>query len=186
MTGEGGESSRNTNFNYLLEENGMSVNSDAVARTVYYKYFDPKEVCVTDGVLNRELIPIETITPDSNSFEQKCLTFVYPFGATLNVQPPAIPLLSSGTLAYPFNRPLAAACQPSKNSGKILAIGSAQIFGDSYIGKEENGKLCDVFLQLLTTNDKIILNLADSNEPDVNYNSYTRYQTIITCPMSPN
>ena len=28
---------------------------DGVTRTVYYKYFHPKEVCVMNGVLNREL-----------------------------------------------------------------------------------------------------------------------------------
>lgn len=33
----------------------MSVNSDAVVRSVYYKYFHPKEVFVANGVLNREI-----------------------------------------------------------------------------------------------------------------------------------
>lgn len=30
--------------------------SDSVVRTVYYKYFDPKEALVTDGVVNRALV----------------------------------------------------------------------------------------------------------------------------------
>ncbi|KAJ3197221.1 Intraflagellar transport protein 52 [Irineochytrium annulatum] len=55
LAGEGGESSYNTNFNYLLEEYGIMVNADSVTRTVYYKYFHPKEVFVSNGVLNREL-----------------------------------------------------------------------------------------------------------------------------------
>jgi intraflagellar transport protein 52 len=55
MSGEGGDSALNTNFNYFLEEYGMSINGDSVARTVYYKYFHPKEVYVTHGVVNREL-----------------------------------------------------------------------------------------------------------------------------------
>jgi intraflagellar transport protein 52 len=50
MTGEGGEVSYKTNFNYLLEEYGMSTNSDGVAGTVYYKYFHPKEVYITNGI----------------------------------------------------------------------------------------------------------------------------------------
>jgi hypothetical protein len=33
---------------------------------------------------------------------------VFPFGATLNVQKPAIPILSSGTVSYPLNRPIGA------------------------------------------------------------------------------
>ncbi len=40
------------------------------------------------------------------------------------------------------------------------------MFSDSYIEKEENGKLFDVLLQFLTT-DQIVLNSIDANEPDV-------------------
>lgn len=36
------------------------------------------------------------------------LGFVYPYGASLNVQRPSIPLLSSGPVSYPMNRPLCA------------------------------------------------------------------------------
>lgn len=35
------------------------------------------------------------------------LTFVYPYGATMTVQSPAHPVLSSGPISYPLNRPLA-------------------------------------------------------------------------------
>mmetsp|Transcript_34678 Transcript_34678/g.89937 ORF Transcript_34678/g.89937 Transcript_34678/m.89937 type:complete len:135 (+) Transcript_34678:299-703(+) len=55
MLGEGGESRFNTNINYLLEEYGVMINSDCVVRTIYHKYLHPKEVCVSDGVVNREV-----------------------------------------------------------------------------------------------------------------------------------
>lgn len=187
MTGEGGESAFNTNFNYFLEEYGMSVNPDAVARTVYFKYFHPKEVYVTHGVLNRELNKAagkkihlngdvslseysgfnpRFVTHHTSYLLFSSLTFLYPFGASLNVQKPAIPLLSSGTVSYPLNRPLAGVCQPNSKSGKVMALGSAQIFSDTYLEKEENGKLFDVIMQYLTS-DKIVLNSIDANEPDV-------------------
>ena len=35
------------------------------------------------------------------------LTFVYPYGATMTVQSPAHPVLSSGPISYPLNRPVA-------------------------------------------------------------------------------
>ena len=35
------------------------------------------------------------------------LTFVYPYGATMTVQSPAHPVLSSGPISYPLNRPIA-------------------------------------------------------------------------------
>lgn len=56
LLGEGGESKSNTNINYLLEQYGISVNSDSVVRTVFYKYHHPKEVFVANGVLNKELV----------------------------------------------------------------------------------------------------------------------------------
>jgi len=38
----------------------------------------------------------------------RALTFVYPFGATLNVAKPAVAVLSSGSVSYPLNRPVCA------------------------------------------------------------------------------
>uniref|UniRef100_A0A1I7XNW1 mannosyl-oligosaccharide 1,3-1,6-alpha-mannosidase n=1 Tax=Heterorhabditis bacteriophora TaxID=37862 RepID=A0A1I7XNW1_HETBA len=52
---EGGEHQADTNINFLLEEYGIMVNSDAVIRTIYYKYFDPKEALISNGVLNRSI-----------------------------------------------------------------------------------------------------------------------------------
>ncbi|KAI8929594.1 hypothetical protein BC831DRAFT_443325 [Entophlyctis helioformis] len=175
LAGEGGESTSNTNFNYLLEEYGMMVNPDAVTRTVYFKYYHPKEVYVTNGVLNRELnraagkrtgVAAEAGPQESGRFNPSALTFVYPFGATLNVQKPAVPILSSGTVSYPLNRPVGAVYQISNKGGKLITLGSAQMFSDAYIEKEENGKLFDVLIQFLTS-DKIVLNSIDANEPDI-------------------
>lgn len=56
MLGEGGESKFGTNVNYLIEQFGISVNNDALLRTCYCKYFHPKEVYVTNGILNKEIV----------------------------------------------------------------------------------------------------------------------------------
>ena len=82
LLGEGGETRFGTNINFLLEDFGIMVNNgkqlevyfclkifavnlvsvirttfslfpDAVVRTSYYRYFHPKEVYVSNGVLNR-------------------------------------------------------------------------------------------------------------------------------------
>ncbi|KAJ3034259.1 Intraflagellar transport protein 52, partial [Rhizophlyctis rosea] len=175
LSGEGGESAYNTNFNYLLEEYGMMVNPDAVTRTVYYKYFHPKEVYVTSGVLNREINRaagklvggvVDHSIQEAGRYNSHALTFLYPFGATLNVQKPAIPLLSSGTVSYPLNRPIGAVYVHPSGKGKLVVVGSAHMFSDMYIEKEENGKLFDVLVQFCTS-DKITLNSIDANEPDV-------------------
>ena len=53
LLSEGGESKLNTNLNVLLDEFGISVNNDSIIRTSYFKYFNPKEALVPDGILNR-------------------------------------------------------------------------------------------------------------------------------------
>ena len=46
LLGEGGEKRFDTNINFFLEEYGIMINSDAVVRTNYHKYFHPKVVIV--------------------------------------------------------------------------------------------------------------------------------------------
>ena len=53
---------QDTNINFLLEEYGMVVNDDSVIRTVFYKYFHPKQALVTNGVLNRAVPALVSTT----------------------------------------------------------------------------------------------------------------------------
>ena len=199
MMGDGGEKQSGTNMNYLLEEFGMSVNADSVLRSVYYKYVHPKEVFISDGVLvpdilrkkntvtlggarkqsanrNPPAIPSATGTAAGASASASAMPkmpFVYPYGASLSVDRPARPLLSSGPVSYPLNRPIAAmweaesavptTAHPShgsssnhghgpstgKGRGRLVVLGSVEVFGDDWLDKEENAKLCDVLFSWL-------------------------------------
>ncbi len=123
MLGEGGEAKNGTNVNYLIEQFGISVNNDSLVRTSYYKYLHPKEVFVSNGILNKEIVRAargfqksaakKDMDDKSKNLARKMmelkddvkhdnagLNFVYPYGATLNVQKPAFPLLSSGPISY--------------------------------------------------------------------------------------
>ncbi|TPX51366.1 hypothetical protein SeLEV6574_g00355 [Synchytrium endobioticum] len=181
LAAEGGESQLGTNFNYLLEEYGVVVNSDTVIRSVYYKYHHPKEVLIANGVLNRELnraagkrVGSAALDRDDAVCHDKenpsSLTFVYPFGATLTVQTPSVPILSSSPVSYPVNRPIGSAYVGAQ--GKLVVVGSAHLFSDEYIDKEENAKLFDVLLRFLTT-DRIQLNPIDASEPEISDYHYT-------------
>ncbi|XP_047905043.2 intraflagellar transport protein 52 homolog isoform X2 [Anser cygnoides] len=114
MLREGGESRSGTNINFLLEEYGIVFNNDAVVRNVYYKYHHPKEALISDGVLNRGIseaarkTALETTDEDGSGHDLQALTFVYPFGATLNVMKPAVAVLSTGSVCFPLNRPILA------------------------------------------------------------------------------
>ncbi|XP_048819102.1 intraflagellar transport protein 52 homolog isoform X36 [Lagopus muta] len=172
MLSEGGESRSGTNINFLLEEYGIAFNNDAVVRNVYYKYFHPKEALISDGVLNRGISEaagktgLETAGEDGSGHGSQALTFVYPFGATLNVMKPAVAVLSTGSICFPLRRPILAFYQHQSQGGKVAALGSCHMFSDQYLDKEENGKILDVLLQWLTTSD-VRLNQRDMEDPEI-------------------
>ncbi|CEG43533.1 intraflagellar transport protein 52 homolog [Plasmopara halstedii] len=192
MLGEGGEQQFDTNLNGWLKDFGIFVNPDAVIRTVYHKYHHPKEVLVSRGVVNRELTRMAnelfsrkdvlmsgrdlkvTGSDGAPEKDQKGLSFVYPYGATLNVKKPAATLLSSGSVSYPVNRPVAAAWQergvaaPASKSGRLIVFGSTQCFVDEWIDKEENAKLQEIIFRWLLKDKTINLNHQDAEDPDLN------------------
>uniref|UniRef100_A0A7S1N3G7 Uncharacterized protein n=1 Tax=Eutreptiella gymnastica TaxID=73025 RepID=A0A7S1N3G7_9EUGL len=195
MLAGGGEQRFNTNINSLMEEWGISFNNDSVVRTVFYKYFHPKEVCITNGILNRELnraagksVPGSYVlnTTQSLSASQQtaliqqqnsqngCLTFVFPYGCSLNVQKPSIPILSSGYIAYPLNRPVGAVYEYGEKSGKgskpgrVMVLGSCHMFEDAWLDKDENAKLQEVLFDWLLHSPKVKLNQIDSEDPEIN------------------
>lgn len=55
---EGGETKNNTNINAMLEQVGISVNTDSVIRKTFYKYLHPKEAYIANGVLNKDLVRV--------------------------------------------------------------------------------------------------------------------------------
>ncbi|KAM8868493.1 intraflagellar transport protein 52 homolog [Synchiropus picturatus] len=171
LLGEGGEVKYDTNINFLLEEFGVMVNTDAVIRNVYYKYFHPKEALVSNGVLNRAVScaagkVISAVAEEENGGNNaQALTFVYPYGATLSVMKPATAVLSTGSVCFPLNRPVLA-FHHGKESGKLAVLGSCHMFCDQYVDKEENSKILDVVLQWLLTNN-IQLNQIDAEDPEI-------------------
>lgn len=160
MASEGGELKLGTNFNHLLEQYGIFVNDDAVIRTSYFKYFNPKEVFIQNGVVDEEFIRVANDKPKKAAGRQKKrlayalendldednpdsalggFHFVYPFGCTMMVDSPAIKILTSGPISYPVNKPICAMYRNDKG-GKIIVLGSFEMVSDSYIDKEENQK----------------------------------------------
>ena len=65
---------------------------------------------------------------------------MYPYGATINVRKPSVPILSSGPISFPANRPVAA-FYSSPKKGKLFIVGSMQFFSDEFFEKEDNQKI---------------------------------------------
>uniref|UniRef100_A0A7E4WBK4 ABC_transp_aux domain-containing protein n=1 Tax=Panagrellus redivivus TaxID=6233 RepID=A0A7E4WBK4_PANRE len=170
MMTEDGEQSLATNLNYLLEEYGIVCNPDGVIRSVYYKYFDPKEALIPNGVLNRALGVAAGKQPRSaDDNNAQSLAFVYPYGATLSLGKQAVALFSTGTCCYPVARPVAAFHQVAKaNGGRVVVVGSVHMFGDAYFDKEDNSKVFDLCMKLLS--EGIDLNPIDAADPEISDN----------------
>lgn len=177
MLSAGGEARLGTNLNYFFEEYGIAVNADTVVRTVYYKYLHPKEVYISNGVLNRGINAaagkrlkeatggaltqsISEPGPNSN------LAFVYPYGASITVQKPAYAVLSSGHISFPLNRPVCA-LHEAASGGRLCVLGSAHIFEDSWFDKDENGKLADVLVKWLLSLDGVDMDPLDKDDMEL-------------------
>jgi intraflagellar transport protein 52 len=76
-------------------------------------------------------------TKDEGRDENGGLKFVYPYGSTLNVRKPSFPILSSGPVSYPANRPVAAFYMSPKR-GKLFVMGSITFLEDEFFEKEDN------------------------------------------------
>jgi intraflagellar transport protein 52 len=193
--GEGGEE-KYSHLNAFLEPFGVQLNEDCVVRTVIHNYLHPKEVCITNGVTNREFnraagkapvggasfgatlsgtggsdLAAAAAAATASDSSSPNLTFVYPHGLTMNVQRPSVPVLSSGFMAYPLNRPIASVWESptahpeTKKRGKLLVMGSALSFEDAWIGKEENDKLVTVVFDYLL--HRLKLDQIDADDPDI-------------------
>ena len=151
------------------------INNDAVVRTNYHKYFHPKECLISNGVLNRAISQAAGKSLKNQGYSDEtvnaqALQFVYPYGATLNVAKPAIPVLSTGSVSFPLNRPVCAFYTHPGSNGKLVVVGSGAMFSDQYIDKEDNHKIKDVifdFLMAETKESAIKLNEIDAEDPEI-------------------
>lgn len=105
-------------------------------------------------------IPITFPNESLNFYINRALSFVYPYGATLKVARPAVALLSSGSVAYPHQRPVCAV------SGRLVVLGSGHLLADRYIDREDNDRIREVLLRLLSP-PGIELNAVDVADPEV-------------------
>ncbi|CAM9570952.1 unnamed protein product, partial [Heterosigma akashiwo] len=95
--------------------------------------------------------------PEVDTSDGGGLSFVFPYGASMSTQAPARPLLSSGPISFPLNRPVAAAWEAenrggdedenNSGGGRLVVVSSVEIFADEWLDKEENQPLMEVLLR---------------------------------------
>ncbi len=186
MMAEGGEQKMNTNINAMLEQLGISVNTDTVIRKTYYKYLHPKEAFISNGILNKELVRSALNKPKeveaknakfskrykdtkdelANREENGGLNFVYPYGASLNIRKPSFPLLSSGPISFPANRPVGGFYMSPKR-GKLFVLGSMRFFEDEFFEKEDNQKIQETIFKWLLCDKEVEFERNVKEENDI-------------------
>jgi len=159
------------NMNTFLDGFGVTINNDSVMRSVFYKYHHPKEDFIAEGVLVPDFIRQKNVISLGSNKSKNTpppakskgavapvtdkLSFVYPYGVTMNVTKPARALLSSGPVSYPMNRTIASyweadtVAEVGGKRGRFITIGSVELFSDDWYDKEENMKLGDLILSWL-------------------------------------
>ncbi|KAM3568104.1 hypothetical protein VYU27_009769 [Nannochloropsis oceanica] len=107
--------SNTSSVNAWLQPLGLHAHDDAVLRTRRHpRYPHPKEVFLA--------LPLHDEGETQEGGEEeggRGFSLVYPYGCSLSVQPPAKALVSSGSLAYPPDRPLLAAWEGSSSEGGL-------------------------------------------------------------------
>eukprot|EP00892_Ulva_mutabilis_P004601 jgi/Ulvmu1/2512/UM138_0016.1 len=193
--GDGGF--KGSNINDMLQLFGISVNADSVLRLMIHKYYHPKEALIPDGVVNRAITqtfseqrqgkkPSSGRSINRTDVHRSSLDmpeFVYPYGCTLSLEEPAIALLSSGIVSCPPRACVAALSQDMTASakcargmplvgekvckGRVLVVGSAAMFGDSWLDKESNEGLMRCLFTLVSPEHPPQLDATDAQTPNV-------------------
>ena len=93
---------------------------DSIVRTVYYQeYYHPKEAFIKSPCVVRELERVGNANSSDHAFlfegtgASDRMSIAYPFGCSLEVKTPAVPVLTSGQLCFPANRAICAYAQVS-------------------------------------------------------------------------
>ena len=171
---QGGE-----DINDFLEKYGLRFEyGNGVVRTAYAKYLHPKHALITDGILHPTLLVnsngknIEQYKSgdDGDSVGAVSPTFVFPNGCIVGVQSPSTPILASGKLCFPSKRPICgvwdeASFNPTyakTSRGRLMALGSNDMFTDEWFDKEMNSCLLQSFIRYLLRESNHAFDRSDS------------------------
>lgn len=135
--------------NRFLSSFGIRIEEATVIRAVFHEGFmHPKHAFIQNGIV-QQFGDVEEQQFHNASDMSTSMAFVYPNGTTLSVESPSFTLLSSGSTSYPVDCPVAAAWESTEGRGRLIVVGSAEMFSDDWLEREDNSKLCDIFFDFL-------------------------------------
>lgn len=97
---------------------------------------------------------------------------VYPNGATVSVQEPAVPLISTGSVAYPSHRAVLAAypgpaAKAEGIKGKLAVLGSVEMLSDAWLDKEGNSRVMEFLFKWMRTGSEVRLDAEDAEAAEI-------------------
>ncbi|CDJ62888.1 hypothetical protein, conserved [Eimeria necatrix] len=149
-----GGSGSSSNVNFLLEEMGLSLAADSVvAVTPPTLQQQQRGVCHPREVVlqQQQLVGASMqhlLQQQQGHTSGSRATFIYPYGSSVYVQHPAVPLLCSSNCCSPSQRPLIAAAAAA-GGGFVVVCGSSRLLQDPYLSLYSNTDLVRLLLQLL-------------------------------------
>ncbi|EFN56850.1 hypothetical protein CHLNCDRAFT_51639 [Chlorella variabilis] len=154
------------------------------------RYLHPKQVLVSEGMLSPDMVAY--CANNSRAAARRAAgaggggaaaaggratdengrplaSFVYPNGSTVVAQAPALPFLSSGQVAHPCNMTIGAAWwqEGGGGSGRLAVLGSAAMFDDEWLAKEDNTALLDFLLGWMLRDPACELRPKNMAEPEI-------------------
>ena len=110
------------------------------------------------------------------------LSFVYPYGCTISISKPAVPILSTGPVSYPINRPVCGSYEiqaVGKKRGRLIVMGCSDLWADEWIDKEDNNAMVDIIFRWLAHDPTIDLNRSLlSHEKEALISDYNKVPSI--------
>eukprot|EP01083_Nonionella_stella_P211536 764744_1 len=92
------------------------------------------------------------------------LSVVYPYGSSLSISSPAVPILSSGDLSFPQRRAIGAVSRVG-GGGMLIVFGSSAMFDDQYLVKEDNWALLNGLIKLMES--PVDISPVDEDTPEI-------------------
>ena len=95
---------------YSLLDLSVSPRANASFPCAFHAFYDPSNSSEFGTFrmchLSSFSAVVLSLTSPGRASLRRALVFLYPFGASINVAKPAVPLLSTGSVAFPSNRPV--------------------------------------------------------------------------------
>lgn len=178
------DTSKRANLNAIVSKYGIKFRKNSVIRPNRFEHYHPKEAMIQGFIANRGLRDsLKRVSDQTSNHGDEAGNargtgerIIYPYGCSIKVDnKSSVVMMTSSKWTIPMEQPICTFYRdPSNNIDgfKLIAIGSASIFEDTYINKECNLSLLKSFSDFILNANGFVINISDAKTieiPTVNY-----------------